>query len=92
MKPLTHAIPGALIDLLSGTPLSPGKVEFAWKAAVGPALEKTTFVRLEGTRLLVDATSKQWAREITRSSGLILSRLQALLGKQTITEITIRNR
>ena len=92
MKPIAQAIPGALIDLLSGAPLSRGKVEFAWKAAVGPALERTTSVHLEGTRLLVDAASRQWAREITRSSGVILSRLQLLLGTDTVTEISVRQR
>jgi hypothetical protein len=92
MKPLTHAMRGAVTDLLRTAPLSPGKVEFAWRVAVGPALEKTTFVRLEGTRLLVDAASAQWAREITRSSGTILTRLQSLLGQDTITEISIRGR
>ncbi|OFW18002.1 MAG: hypothetical protein A3H97_02085 [Acidobacteria bacterium RIFCSPLOWO2_02_FULL_65_29] len=92
MKPIAQAIPGAVVELLRGAPLSPGKVEFAWKAAVGPALERTTFVRLEGTRLMVDAASRQWATEITRSSRMILSRLQSLLGKDVVTEIDVRER
>ena len=90
MKPIAHAMPGAVVELLRGAALSPGKVDFAWKTAVGPALQRTTSVRLEGTRLLVDAASRQWAREIARSSGVILSRLQLLLGTETITEIPIR--
>ena len=90
MKPITHAVPGALVELLKGAPLSAGKVEFAWKAAVGPALQRTTSVRLEGTRLLVDSATPQWAREVTRSSGVILARLQQLLGREAITEITVR--
>lgn len=83
-------MPGALADLLKAAPLSAGKVDFAWKAAVGPALQRTTSVKLEGTRLLVDAANVQWAREINRSSRLILSRLQLLLGKEAITEIDVR--
>ena len=90
MKPLSHAMPGAVAELLRTAPLSPGKVEFAWKTAVGPALERTTSVRLEGTQLLVDAVNAQWAGEVSRSSRVILSRLQLLLGKTTVTEITVR--
>jgi predicted nucleic acid-binding Zn ribbon protein len=90
VKPIIHAVPGALAELLRGAPLSPGKVDFAWKAAVGPALQRTTSVRLEGTQLLVDAATAQWAREIRRSSRVILSRLQLLLGQDAVTEITVR--
>ena len=80
MLPISHAVPGALAELLRGTPLSPGKVAFAWNAAVGPATARATAVRLEGTLLLVDATTIPWAREVSRSSGVILTRLQTLLG------------
>ena len=92
MKPLTHAIPGALMQLLAGTPLSHGKVDFAWRAAVGSGLERVTSVRLEGHVLIVDTTSAPWAREIQRSSSVILARLASLLGKDTVTSITTRNR
>jgi predicted nucleic acid-binding Zn ribbon protein len=92
VKPISHAMPGALAELLRGAPLSAGKVEFAWRTAVGPALQRTTAVRLEGTCLLVDATSAQWAREITRSSHMILPRLQLMLGNDVVTSITVRKR
>jgi hypothetical protein len=90
VKPIVQGLPGALAELLRGAPLSPGKVDFAWKAAVGPALQRATTVRLEGTRLLVDSASAQWAREISRSRHVILSRLHLLLGKDVVTEIDIR--
>ena len=90
MRPLTHAIPGALVQLLRDAPLSSGKVGFAWRAAVGPALERVTAVRLEGTALLVDARTPQWAHEVMRSSPLILKRLQDLLGADTIQSIEVR--
>jgi predicted nucleic acid-binding Zn ribbon protein len=92
MRPLTHAVPGALTELLRGAPLSDGKVTFAWNAAVGPALERVTTVKLEGGVLIVDAASAQWSREIHRSSGVILARLQSLLGKDTVSSILIRAR
>ena len=85
-------VPGALAELLSATPLSPGKVEFTWKLAVGPALQRATSVRLEGTRLLVDAAGAHWAREVTRGAPLILPRLQSLLGKETVSSIEVRSR
>ena len=90
MRPLTHAIPGALMHLLRETPLSKGKVEFAWNAAVGPGLRRVTNVKLDGKVLIVEAATAQWAREIQRSSGVILTRLQALLGADTVTSIVTR--
>ena len=90
MKRLTHAVPGALMELLRGAPLSDGKVTFAWNAAVGPALERVTTVKLERTVLIVDAASAQWSRELERSRGVILIRLQSLLGKDAVSAILIR--
>jgi predicted nucleic acid-binding Zn ribbon protein len=92
LRPLTSALPGALTELLRGTPLSPGKVSFAWRAAVGPAVERGTSVRLESGTLIVDATSKQWAHEVRRSSAIILTRLQKFLGPDTVTTISVRER
>jgi predicted nucleic acid-binding Zn ribbon protein len=90
MRPLTHAVPGALMELLRGTPLSDGKVTFAWNAAVGPALERVTRVKLERGVLLVEAASPQWSREIRRSTVVILKRLQSLLGEETVLRLEIR--
>jgi len=90
MRPLAQAVPDALADLLRDVPLSAGKVSFAWRAAVGSGLERATTVRLDGTVLVVEAASPQWAREVTRSSGLILSRLNTLLGRGTVTRLLVR--
>jgi hypothetical protein len=92
MQPLHQAIPGALITLLRDAPLSAGKVQFAWDAAVGPAVRRATAIRLEGQHLIVEAASPQWAREVTRSAGVILSRLQALLGRETVLRLVVRAR
>jgi len=78
------------MELLRGAPLSDGKVTFAWNAAVGPALERVTSVKLERGVLIVQTTSPQWSREIRRSSGVILTRLKSLLGDGTVTRIEIR--
>lgn len=90
MKPLIHAVPGALADLLRGAPLSDGKVGFAWRASVGPALQRVTEVKLEHGVLIVETTSTEWAREIRRSSGIILTRLRTLLGEDAVTRIEVR--
>jgi len=90
MRPLSQALPGALAELLRDAPLSPGKVNFAWRAAVGAGVERVTAVRLEGGVLVVEAASTQWAHEITRSSPLILARLKMLLGRDTISRIVVR--
>ncbi len=83
-------MPGALAEIMRAAPLSAGKVDFAWRAAVGCAVERVTAVRLEGRVLLVEATSTAWAREVIRSSPVILARLQTLLGKDTVATITVR--
>jgi hypothetical protein len=90
MKPISHAVPGALAALLKNTPLSPGKVDFAWKTAVGPAMARATAVRLENHVLLVDVISAEWAREVRRSSRVIHVRLQALLGESNVVELRVR--
>ena len=89
MRPLTHAHPGALVQLMHDAPLSDGKVGFAWRAAVGPALERATKVKLEHKVLIVETTSLQWSREVRRSSPMILKRLQTLLG-DVVDRIEVR--
>jgi len=90
MKPLAHAVPGGLRQLLHNAPLSDGKVAFAWRMVVGAALDRATAVKLENGVLLVDTASAQWARELKRSQSMILPRLQAMLGEQNITRIELR--
>jgi hypothetical protein len=90
MRPLIQALPGALTELLREMPISDGKVQFAWGAAVGNTLGRITWIRLEGTRLIVEAQSAAWAREIRRSSGMILARLQTLLGSTVVTRLEVR--
>ena len=83
-------LPGALAELLRDAPLSPGKVTFAWKAAVGPALERVTAVRLEGTARSRRRRERQWAQEVDALVAVILRRLQTLLGAGTSRRIDER--
>ena len=90
MQSIRQAVPGAIAGLLRSAPLSPGKVAFAWNAAVGPALARVTTVRLDGRVLIVEAGTAPWAREITRSADEIRARLASLLGPETVASITVR--
>jgi predicted nucleic acid-binding Zn ribbon protein len=89
MRPLHDGMPGALVELLRGSPLSNGKVTFAWKAAVGPAIERVTNVKLERRVLLVETASGQWSSEVMRASPVILRRLQSLLGTDAVERIEV---
>ena len=80
------------MELLRTAPLSDGKVTFAWKAVVGPALERATAVKLEGGTLIVETTGPQWTREVKRSSGVILARVKTLLGDSTVHRIEVRTK
>jgi hypothetical protein len=90
MYSITHALPGALTELLRHAPLSDGKVTFAWTAAVGAAVGRVTHVKLERDVLIVETSSVEWSREVRRSSGVILHRLQRLLGRDTVSSIIVR--
>ena len=78
------------MTLLRDAPLSNGKVGFAWRAAVGPAVERATHVRLDQRVLIVETSSPQWSREIMRSSPVILQRLQDFLGADSVERIEVR--
>ena len=92
MRSISLIVPAALRELLRTAPLSDGKVTFAWKAAVGPALERATDVKLEAGTLIVETAGPQWTREVKRSSGVILTRIKTLLGDGTVQRIEVRTR
>jgi predicted nucleic acid-binding Zn ribbon protein len=91
VESIARSLPAVLTELLRDAPLSPGKVEFAWNAAVGHALGRATRVRLEGGVLLVEADTAQWGREVMRSSPIILRRLQRLLGPEVVRAVQLRD-
>ena len=73
-------MPAALAEVLRKAPLTADKVAFAWRSAVGPAVDKATAVELIDGVLRVRARNASWQREVERSAGLIRSRLVAVLG------------
>lgn len=83
-------IPAVVAEILRKAPLCPEKVEFAWQATVGPALQRATSVRLEDSGVLkVTAEDAHWGREVKRASPLILARLEKLLGPDVVKRIRV---
>jgi len=88
LTPAHKLIPAVLNEVLRKAPLCPEKVEFAWRAAVGPAVARVTSVTLaEDGVLHVGSNAPQWAIEVRRSSKLILARLDTMLGSGVVREI-----
>ncbi|MBI2835748.1 MAG: DUF721 domain-containing protein [Acidobacteria bacterium] len=89
MIPIERCVAAALHRVLESQPLTPAKVAFAWRLAVGPGLDRATRVSLTDGVLHVRAADEHWRREIHRSAELILSRLERLLGPDAVTKLTI---
>jgi hypothetical protein len=82
-------IPDALAEILRKAPLSDEKVAFAWRSAVGPAIDRGTSVTLDDGVLRVVVKEAAWGREVKRSEALIRARLDALLGGGIVRTIEI---
>lgn len=87
--PVSTFLPEALAALLRKAPTTPEKIAFAWRQAVGPAVDRATTIELVGTTLQVRVRNAQWQREIERSAALVRSRLDALLGTGVIRFIDV---
>jgi hypothetical protein len=82
-------MPEALAAVLRKAPLSPEKVAFAWRTAVGASVDRVSSVRLDGHTLRVRTRDTSWQREIERSASLICARLDALLGKDVVRSLDV---
>jgi hypothetical protein len=79
--------------LLRQGEMSQAKLDFAWRTAVGPAIERACSVRLTDTGTLeVRAVDAAWRREIRHSQGMILRRLQDLLGVDVVKTVRVAGR
>jgi hypothetical protein len=88
MVPAHRLIPGVVAGIIQKAPMSPEKIDFAWRAAVGPTIAKVTSVRLGADRVLrVSAADPNWQREVLRSSALIVARLDHLLGPGIVSRL-----
>ena len=90
MRPIQNFAAGVVAEIVRRQPSSPARTQFAWQLVVGPTLARVTSVSLEGTVLQVHSPDPRWLREIERARAGILPRLQHLLGKDNITQITTR--
>jgi Dna[CI] antecedent, DciA len=89
MIPIRRFMPDALAAVLRKAPLTPEKIAFAWRTAVGPSVDRATSVELTGSTLRVRAKDAQWRREIEHSAGLIRARLDALLGAGVVRGLDV---
>jgi hypothetical protein len=91
MIPLHQCIPSGVAELLRRQPLTPAKVTFAWRMSVGPAIDRSSRIALlETNELEVVVADVHWQREIERSRGLVMARLETLLGPGTVRRILVR--
>jgi hypothetical protein len=84
-----QVMPAVVGDVIRKAPLTDEKVAFAWRLAVGPAINKATTVRLgsDGT-LYLTAESKAWVDSVRDSIGIIRSRLAHFLGDDAVKRIS----
>jgi len=90
MEPLGPVADAALAALLARAPLTPQKVQFAWRLAVGDAIDRVTTATLHEGQLQVTVAAPAWEKEVTRAERLILGRLRRLLGPDVVRALTVR--
>ena len=92
MEPVQSLMSAAVAHLVRPAPLSPEKVLFAWRAAVGPAVSRVTRVRLGVLLGVLDVVvdDDRFGDELARSAPLVLGRLQELLGADAVTAIDLK--
>lgn len=91
MVPVQQFMPDALAALLRLAPLTPEKVTFAWRTAVGGAVDRATGVELQGSTLIVAVKSAEWRHELGRSLPIIRARLNHVLGDGVVARIDLRS-
>ena len=90
MEPLQQSIPAVVAHLVRNAPLSPEKVAFAWRTAVGPAIARASAARLSDDGVVdVVCADDRWRREIRRSLPMIRERLTALLGAEVVRRLKV---
>ena len=91
MQPIQSLVSATIARVVRPAPLSPEKVLFAWRAAVGPAVARVTRVRLSGDRVLdVDFDDGRFGDELARLAPVVLRRVQEFLGADTVCRLALR--
>lgn len=83
-------MPAALASALRLAPMTPEKVAFAWRTAVGAAVDRASTIELRGSMLVVSVKREEWRHEIARSSPLIRARLNLVLGDGVVSWIDVQ--
>ena len=91
MEPVQSLMSSAVARLVRPAPLSPEKVAFAWRSAVGPAVSRVTRVKLAGLGVLeVVVDDDRFGDELVRSADMVLSGVQALLGADVVSRLEVK--
>ena len=84
-----QVMPAVVAEVVRKAPLTDEKVTFAWRLAVGPAVDRATRVRLDAHGTLhVTADAPAWLDGVRQSVGLIRSRLAHYLGESAVKRIS----
>ena len=89
MQPVNQFLPRALASVLRKAPLCDEKVAFAWRRAVGPAVDRVTSVTFRDGVLWVRTNDPMWQREVERSAAVVRHRLEDLLGAGVVRRIEV---
>lgn len=81
----------SLAELLRDQPMSQQKLEFAWRAAAGPAVARLSAIGLDGDTLRVAVPGPLWALEIERAAPAVLQRLAQLLGSGVVARLDVHS-
>lgn len=83
-------LPAALAAAVRQAPLTAEKVDFAWRAASGAVIARSTEVSLDdGGVLRVASADPQWAREVHRLRHDLLRSLERWLGVGVVHRIEV---
>jgi len=83
-----QVLPGVVAEVIRKAPLTDEKVAFAWRLAVGAAVDKATRVRLDADGILHVVAEPAWLDGVRQSVGLIRSRLAHYLGEHAVKRIS----
>ena len=90
MDPASRLLSTVLPALLARAPLTPDKVEFAWRTVVGGAMARATRVQLlDSGTMLVRVNDPNWRREVESAFPVILPRLTPLLGPDAVRKLVL---
>jgi hypothetical protein len=93
MIPVQNCIPSVLAEALRRQPLTPAKLGFCWRLAVGPAVHRATRVAPgRPGEIVVDVFDPHWKREVERCLPLVRNRLEYLLGAGSFQTAVVRQR